>query len=95
MNMNTTQLESLAHADVDIDLANHEQEKRSPPMSSQLDDVLPESYERTYIPDGELQVPDRVTPQPRNQRRPLPTAIAVVAATRNQHYLSNVVKWNN
>ncbi|KAF4570120.1 hypothetical protein EYR36_009926 [Pleurotus pulmonarius] len=84
--MNTTQLESSVHADVDIDLANHEQEKQGPPTISQLDDVLPESYERTYIPDGELQVPVRVTPQPRNQRRPFQTAIAVVAPAGNHHF---------
>ncbi|KAF4594303.1 hypothetical protein EYR40_009106 [Pleurotus pulmonarius] len=90
--MNTTQLESSVHADVDIDLANHEQEKQGPPTISQLDDVLPESYERTYIPDGELQVPVRIAPKPRNQRRPFPTAIAVVAPAGNQHFPAPVAR---
>ncbi|KAF9493442.1 hypothetical protein BDN71DRAFT_1094615 [Pleurotus eryngii] len=74
-----------------MDLSNHEKEpsKLWPVSSSQLDDVLPESYERTYIHDGELQLPVRVVPQPRNQRRPFPM-VTVVATDGNQHSLSPI-----
>ncbi|KAG9223590.1 hypothetical protein CCMSSC00406_0009221 [Pleurotus cornucopiae] len=89
--MNITHLEALVHADADMDLVNHEQDqsKQRPVSSSQLDDVLPESYERTYIPDGELQLPVRVVPQPRNPRRPFPM-VTVVATDGNQHSLSPI-----
>lgn len=81
--MDATHVESSA----DINLANEVQEKQKqqPPTTSQLDDVLPESYERTYIPDGELQVPVRVPPKPRNQRRPFPAA-TMVTTDGNQHF---------
>ncbi|KAJ8694669.1 hypothetical protein PTI98_007325 [Pleurotus ostreatus] len=89
--MNTTHLEASLHAHAVMDLVNHEQDqsKERPVSSPQLDDALPESYERTYIPDGELQLPVRVVPQPRNQRRPFPM-VTVVATDGNQPSLSPI-----
>ncbi|KDQ27116.1 hypothetical protein PLEOSDRAFT_1106005 [Pleurotus ostreatus PC15] len=89
--MNTTHQEALVHAHANIDLVNHEQNqsKQRPVSGSHLDDVLPESYERTYIPDGELQLPVRVVPQPRNQRKPFPM-VTVVATDGNQPSLSPI-----
>ncbi|KAF4570116.1 hypothetical protein EYR36_009922 [Pleurotus pulmonarius] len=69
--MNNNLQNAPVHAIADNDQVNYSQRelKKHSTAVSMLDDVLPESYERTYIPDTELQLPARVAPQPRNQQR--------------------------
>ncbi len=77
--MNNNLQNAPVHAIADKDQVNYDQgelEKQST-VVSMLDYVLPESYERTYIPDTELQLPARVAPQLRSQR----SAISPVAGS--------------
>ncbi|KAF4594299.1 hypothetical protein EYR40_009102 [Pleurotus pulmonarius] len=68
--MNNNLQNAPVHATADEDQVNYGQGelKKHSTAVSMLDDVLPESYERTYIPDTELQLPARVAPQLRSQR---------------------------